>query len=65
MKKWRSYVGIIVLIFVVMICQIQVVKANQTFKSQGKIVYTNGTLDTSDDVIFDSEDFLRLTEVCK
>lgn len=34
-------------------------------KSKGKIVYTNNTADTSDDVIFDATDFQKLYDVCK
>lgn len=39
--------------------------ASNSFKSQGKIVFTNGTSMISDDVIFDSEDFQRLAAVCR
>lgn len=39
--------------------------ASGSFKSQGKIVFTNGTSTTRDDVIFDSADFERLAAVCK
>lgn len=35
------------------------------FQSQGKIVFTNKTASSEDDVIFDAEDFERLAEVCK
>lgn len=39
--------------------------ASSSFKSCGKIVFTNGTTTTRDDVIFDSEDFQRLAAVCR
>lgn len=39
--------------------------ATTNLNSQGKIVFTNGTDDTSDDVIFDAADFERLAAVCK
>lgn len=35
------------------------------FKSQGKIVFDNGTRDTADDVVFDSADFNRLAYTCR
>lgn len=35
------------------------------FKSQGKIVFDNGTQDTADDVVFDSADFNRLAYTCR
>lgn len=40
-------------------------KAATTFNSQGRIVFDNGTADTSDDVIFDANDFNVLYERCK
>ncbi len=39
--------------------------ASSRFKSQGKIVFTNGTFTTRDDVIFDATDFEGLAIVCK
>lgn len=42
-----------------------VTSASSGFKSQGKIVFTNGTSTTRDDVIFDAADFERLAAVCK
>ena len=33
--------------------------------SHGRIVFDNGTEDTSDDVIFDAEDLYYLYEICK
>lgn len=39
--------------------------ASNGFRSQGKFVFTNGTDDTSDDVVFDAEDFKRLADVCR
>ncbi|MCM1182803.1 MAG: hypothetical protein NC337_05480 [Roseburia sp.] len=35
------------------------------FKSQGKIVFDNGTPDETDDVIFDAGDFNRLAYTCR
>lgn len=35
------------------------------FKSQGRIVFDNGTQDTADDVVFDSADFNRLAYICR
>lgn len=35
------------------------------FKSQGEIVFDNGTRDTADDVVFDSADFNRLAYICR
>lgn len=39
--------------------------ASGGFRSQGKFVFTNGTDDTNDDVVFDAEDFERLADVCR
>lgn len=39
--------------------------ASNGFRSQGKFIFTNGTDDTSDDVVFDAEDFGRLADVCR
>ena len=39
--------------------------AASSFNSQGKIVFTNGTSITSDDVIFDAGDFAKLASVCE
>jgi len=39
--------------------------AASSFNSQGKIVFTNGTSTTSDDVVFDAGDFARLASVCE
>lgn len=39
--------------------------AASTFNSQGKIVFTNGTSNIVDDVIFDAGDFAKLASVCK
>lgn len=40
-------------------------RADSQFNSQGKIVFTNGTESTDDDVIFDAKDFERLADVCR
>lgn len=39
--------------------------ADSSFHSQGKIVFSNKTASTRDDVIFDAEDFERLAAVCR
>lgn len=39
--------------------------ATEQFHSQGRIVFTNGTDRTDDDVIFDAKDFEKLATVCK
>ena len=44
---------------------ITVFATDSTFKSQGTIVFTNDTDDTSDDVIFDASDFTTLGNKCK
>lgn len=41
------------------------VSASDGFRSQGRIVYTNGTPETEDDVIFDASDLDRLAEICR
>lgn len=42
-----------------------IANATTNFNSQGKIVFTNGTDDAEDDVIFDAGDFARLATVCE
>ena len=39
--------------------------AARRFQSQGKIVFTNKTASSEDDVIFDAADFERLAEACR
>lgn len=58
--------AIIIFTFVIIVAASYVrTYAANSFKSQGMIVYTNGTSTTRDDVIFDAEDFQRLASVCK
>lgn len=39
--------------------------AAEQFHSQGRIVFTNGTERTDDDVIFDAKDFEKLASICR
>ena len=52
-----------VLVMVAIISTNSYAGSNTSFKSQGRIVYTNDTDDTSDDVIFDASDLVEIDEM--
>jgi hypothetical protein len=56
---------VMVMAFMFIMAFSMVGKASGNFRSQGKIVFTNKTASTRDDVIFDAGDFERLAQICR
>lgn len=65
MKRQLIVLGIAVLLFLGSVISAHAETNPYGFKSQGRIVFTNGTEDTSDDVIFDASDFTTLANKCR
>jgi len=63
MKRQLIVLAIAVCLFLSSV--LTVFASDFTQKSQGRIVFNNGTEDTSDDVIFDASDFTTLANKCR
>lgn len=58
----------IIMVFVTMLTVFMISvtgNAEESFNSQGKIIFDNRTEDISDDVIFDAGDFNKLAYICR
>ncbi len=64
-KTVRVNIIMMVMAFMLIMAFSIVGKASGNFRSQGKIVFTNKTASTRDDVIFDAGDFERLAQICR
>lgn len=66
-QNTRISILLVVVVLTLVIAVVPMAKAFASggFRSQGKFVFTNGTDDTNDDVVFDAEDFERLADVCR
>lgn len=61
----KSRIMVVLTATIILVNHIMVYAEDVSLKSQGKIVFTNDTSDTSDDVIFDASDFEKLYNVCE
>ncbi|NDO49963.1 hypothetical protein FMM75_11395 [Lachnospiraceae bacterium MD335] len=64
-KTARINIIMVVMAFMFIMAFSIVGKASGNFRSQGKIVFTNKTASTRDDVVFDAGDFERLAQICR
>ncbi len=64
-KIARINIIMVVMAFMFIMAFSIVGKASGNFRSQGKIVFTNKTASTRDDVVFDAGDFERLAQICR
>ena len=68
MKK-KFALSIVLVLVTILACGISTTAANKQntygLKSQGRILFTNDTDDTSDDVVFDATDLYNIAAKCQ
>ena len=64
-KGSRTNICLMIMTLLIAAAISSVGNAAEQFHSQGRIVFTNGTERTDDDVIFDAKDFEKLAAVCR
>lgn len=64
MTMWTNIIMVSVTLLTVLLIS-ATGNAQESFNSQGKIIFSNRTEDISDDVIFDAGDFNKLAYICR